>query len=368
MAGRGIAQMPLHYGHPPERLYRRMQELGGLICDLVTEKYGSGELLQRLSDPFWFHSLSLATGFDWNSSGTTTTTLSALKEYFSKSRDAEFFIAGGKGTTMSSVSSDFEKRVKGGFIGEAESSQIRRRARALAKVDNNLLQDGYDLYMHFIMVSGKGEWIVVQQGMNSADRMARRYHWHHSSFQSRLDDGRDGISSEMIHEKVLDLSSSDSKGNRKEMLDVVRDDPWRYRNLFSSGSQTTLDNKFSDGKQLRLDIRVDWNRLRSIYETQPADFEELMNIKGSGKSTIRAVSMIARLVYGTEPSWRDPVEFSFALGGKDGIPKPVNYPDYDKTIEFYRELLGNLRHGDGRLSAIAENINRRYGRITGNFL
>ncbi|MCL4332188.1 MAG: DUF763 domain-containing protein [Candidatus Thermoplasmatota archaeon] len=368
MAGRGVAYLPLHYGHPPEKLYRRMRELSGIVADLIAEKYGSDEFIRRISDPFWFHSLSIATGFDWNSSGTTTTTLSALKEYFRGSTDSGIFVAGGKGEVMASVSEDFEKQVKRGHLRETDSIEIRRRAKELARVDNNLLQDGYDLYLHFIVVNDRGNWAVVQQGMNGKERMARRYHWHRDSFGDRLRDGRSGISAETAHESVRDISALKSEENRKGMVDMMRDDPWRYRDHITQGGQTTLDNHELDARKLRLDVRVDWNRLRQIYEMQPRNFIELMDVKGAGKSAMRAISYLSQVVYGSDPSWIDPVKFSFGLGGKDGIPKPVNYRDYDVCIEFYRELLGNLREGDSRLSAIAENLNRRYGKITGNFL
>jgi hypothetical protein len=345
-----------------------MQELGGLICDLVIEKHGTEELLRRVADPFWFHSLSLATGFDWNSSGTTTVLLSALREYYNRSQDSGLFIAGGKGKGLASVRSILADKTREGIIDDNAGESIRLCARSIARVDNNLLQDGYDLYIQFVIVTGKGRWAIVQQGMNTEARMARRYHWHMDSFPERLNDGRNGISSQRVGNRTMDLSARISVENRADMVGLVSDDPHRHRHLFANGKQATLDNSFVDGKILRLDTRIDWPLLKRIYESQPTDFDQLIGLTGVGKSTIRAISMIASLVYGSEPSWKDPVRYSFALGGKDGIPKPVNYEDYDRCIDFYRELLGNLMHSDDRLSRIAENLNRNYGRITGNFL
>lgn len=356
----GISILPLHYGHPPQFLYRRMVTLGGILCSLIEEKYGTDDLLDRLADPFWFHSLSLAIGFDWNSSGTTTTTMSALKEYFALN-DSGIRIAGGKGPRMSLISEEMDDLWKRGFISELSASGIRKNARTVAKVDSRLLDDDYDLYMQFLAVSGKGNWSVVQQGLDSNSRTARRYHWSHSN-QEFLNDGREGISSDVVKEKVTDLSTRVSERHRELMAELARENP--RKEMFTINRQSTLDSFAENQKILRLDIRVNWNKLREIYEYQPADFEELFNYRGVGKSTVRALSYLAEVVYGSEPSFRDPVKFSFALGGKDGIPKPVDYYDYDRCIEFYSDVLGNLRNGDHNLQKIAENLARAGYRLS----
>lgn len=350
----GISILPLHYGHPPPFLYRRMVTLGGILSSLIIEKYGEKDYLYRLSDPFWFHSLSLAIGFDWNSSGTTTTTMAALKEYFQES-DSGVRILGGKGTRMSGISSEFQSLADDGFSSESGLQRIRKSAKTVARVDSNLLDDGYDLYMQFIALNGTGGWSVVQQGLDTDSRTARRYHWSHNA-GDYINDGREGISSPVIKEYVSDLSTRLSSDHRDYMLDISRE---RIRKeMFTVNNQRTLDSFEGKPKVLNLDIKVNWQKLREIYEYQPSNFSELFNYTGVGRSTIRALSYLAEIVYGTEPSFRDPVKFSFALGGKDGIPKPVDYYDYDKCIEFYSEVLGNLRNGDRNLERIAMNLSR----------
>ncbi len=350
----GVSILPLHYGHPPPFLYRRMVTLGGILSSLIIEKYGSKDFLHRLSDPFWFHSLSLAIGFDWNSSGTTTTTMAALKEYFQDS-DSDVRILGGKGTRMSSISPEFTTLADEGFYGESGLQRIRRSAKAVARVDSNLLDDGYDLYMQFIALSGQGKWSVIQQGLDPDSRTARRYHWSDSS-EDFMNDGREGISSSIVKERVSDLSTRTSSVHRDTMVDIVRDNV--KKEMFTINRQSTLDSFEQKPRILNLDIKVNWRKMRELYEYQPSSFEELFNYNGVGKSTIRALSYLAEIVYGSEPSFQDPVKFSFALGGKDGIPKPVDYYDYDKCIEFYTDVLGNLRHGDRNLERIATNLAR----------
>lgn len=356
MERKGSAVLPLHYGHPPEYLYRRMVKLGGIVSDLIIERFGVEDYLERLSDPFWFHSLSLAIGFDWNSSGTTTATLGALKEYFWKSADPDVYILGGKGTHISEMGSEFDALVARGTISESKAHRIREDARRIAKVDQNLLQDGFDLYMQFLIIDQTGRWAIVQQGMNPEERIARRYHWLHRTSLDFLNDGRNGISSTIIVDKPLDLSTARSATNREGMLEMARENPMRYRYSLQSGSQRSLDSFNRDEPLLRLDYRIDWNRMRQIYEYQPKDFQELAFMNGVGKSTIRALSYLAEIVYGSKPSFTDPVKFSFALGGKDGVPKPVNVGDYDRAIEFFSEVLKGTRLRDTTLEKLSRRL------------
>ena len=73
--------------------------------------------------------------------------------------------------------------------------------------------------------------------------------------------------------------------------------------------------------------------LLKTYEAAPKDFETLLGLEGVGARTIRALSLVSEVIYGTAASTRDPARFSFALGGKDGTPFPVDRAAYDKTIE-----------------------------------
>ena len=357
MERKGTALLPLHYGHPPEYLYKRMVKLGGILSDLILEKFGNQTYMEKLSDPLWFHSLSLAIGFDWNSSGTTTATLSAIKEYFTR-RNSDIHIIGGKGKRLSEMHTEMDALVREGRISESKSLRILEDARRIARVDQSLLQDDFDLYMQFLVMDENGRWAIVQQGMNPAQRMARRYHWIRRSGLDFINDYRNGISSEVVREQVLDLSTKASENNRHSMVSIGKENPERYRYTIENGPQRSLDNFQFPERHLRMDYRIDWSKLRAIYEYQPEDFQELAYMKGIGKSTIRALSYLAELVYGDEPSFRDPVKYSFAVGGKDGVPKPINRNDYDIAISFFKELLGQTRIGDLSLESIAAKLSR----------
>lgn len=356
MERRGSAVLPLHYGHPPEKLYRRMVRLSGTLSELIIEKFDSETLLKKLSDPFWFHSFSLAIGFDWNSSGTTTATLSALKEYMKKA-STSVKVLGGKGKMISAVRTESEDLVRDGFIASNDMDRIRKSSKIVARVDENLLQDSYDLYLHFIVVDSASRWSIIQQGMNSSSRLARRYHWIDSSFSKYLNDGRSGIGAIGLEKEVLNLSTKKSEGNRDSMMDIIQDNPERYRALERDLKQKSL---FPDEGQnvLNLDRPVNWQKLREIYEYEPDTFLDLMMHRGVGKSTIRALSYLGEIVFGEKPSFRDPLKFSFALGGKDGIPKPVNYGDYDMCLDFYKEVLSDYKLGRFESAAMAENLYR----------
>ena len=350
----GTAYLPLHYGKPPELLYRKIVRLTGQICELISETYGTQELILRMSDPVWFHSLSLVTGFDWNSSGTTTTTLHALKEY-SNSRDLDFFVAGGKGIHMKEKSSDISSR-SSMFATEHIPERVRKETDLAAKIDENLLQDTYDLYIHGVVMDYKGNYSVIQQGLNTDEKMARRYHWSSRHIMEKMEESRVGIRSDMLSGNCLDLSSPLSRKSRESMLQAIKEKP-----RISNGTQRTLDY-YSDEKVLNLAIKVPWKNLEKIYEFEPSNFDDLLLVPGAGKSTIRALCYIAEVITGEKPSYEDPVRYSYALGGKDGIPKPVNHEDYDRSIEFFSNL---LKQG-GMQATEREKILRRLSRESVN--
>ena len=338
----GISDLPLHYGHPPEKLFKHMVDLTGAIIDIINSWYGPSEIIKRLSDPIWFQSLSLVTGFDWNSSGTTTSTLYALKEAL-KVSDTGICIAGGKGKDMTGTVREIEKNVQDKIVSDQDGLKLINFSKRIARADSNLLQDGYDLYIHSIFYRSHKDWTIIQQGIDKDGRMARRYQWHSSLADKILDDGRSGILSHERKDRVLDLTTSKSRDNRNGMIETVRD-PLILRtvNNVSKNGQFKLDYFQEDLKFTSYDLHVNWENLRKIYEYQPSNFDELFMLKGVGKSAIRALSYISEVVMGKPPSYSDPLRYTFALGGKDGIPKPVNYEDYEVSIEFFKEILKSV--------------------------
>ncbi len=350
MNRRGVSYLPLHYGKPPENLYKKIVILTGQICTLISEVYSTQDLIRRFSDPVWFHSLSLVTGFDWNSSGTTTTTIHALKEY-ANNHDLDFFVAGGKGKNMKLKNGEIEERSPS-MISSNLAGKIARESDYIARVDSNLLQDGFDLYIHSLISDYRGNYAVVQQGLNDSQKLARRYHWTNISMDSVFEEQREGIGSNTMGEDTLDLSSPINRKVRENMLRVMREKP-----KISGEGQTSLDS-FFEPKVLNLKVKVPFERLKKIYEYDPSNMAELLSIPGAGKSTIRAIAYISEVLTGEQISMQDPVRYSYALGGKDGIPKPVNYDDYDRSIEFF----GNLLRQGGMQAMEREKILKRLSR------
>ncbi len=350
MQNHGSSIMPLHYGHPPEYLYKRMVKLGGIISDLMIQNYSENFFLEKIADPFWFHSLSLAIGFDWNSSGTTTATLSALKDHIN--RGDSLRIIGGKGKHMGNIGQEIAMIESEGNIEDKYLYRIKKDAKSIAKVDEKLLQDGFNLYMQFILMDYKGNYTIVNQGMNTVSSLARRYHWKNNDI-SLYDDKRNGISG--YEENIaLDLSTRKSEKNREGIINIIQDNPLKY------SKQRSLDNFMESASVLDLNYKINWQKMKELYEYNPGKFDELMDMPGISKSTIRALSYLAEIVYGDKPSFADPVKYSFCLGGKDGVPKPVNVNDYDEAIKFYKEIL----NGNSNYAEISKRLARMSYRIS----
>ena len=150
----GTADLPLHYGKAPSWLFQRMKRLAREITIFIVSEFGSEEMLKRLSDPFWFQSLGCVLGFDWHSSGLTTTVCGSIKEGIKGlEEDLGFFAAGGKGRVSRKTPSEIE--------GFAESLNIDAQklvytSKITAKVDSAALQDGYQLYHHCFFFTRDG--------------------------------------------------------------------------------------------------------------------------------------------------------------------------------------------------------------------
>lgn len=239
---------------------------------------------------------------------------------------------------------------KSGEIFSLSSDKIEKlkySSRMAAKVDNSCIQDGYQLYHHCFFFTEKGDWAVVQQGMN-AD-YARRYHWLSDSTKSFIDP-KDGICCDRQEPMVLDMTASDSESCRGISLDLINDNPLHLRKYFIPSRQRMLGD-FESGfglpphhPVLGMDIgERGMEILKRAYELQPANYEELVSLRGMGPKKIRALALISDLVYGSEPSWRDPVKYSFTHGGKDGFPYPVDREAYDNSIRVLQESLDSAR-------------------------
>ena len=329
----GIADLPLHPGHAPKWLFERMVKLSGEIVEIIKLEFGREEVLKRLADPYWFQAFSCVIGFDWHSSGTTTVTMGALKEALKPENG--IVVVGGKGNVSKRTPREIERIGEEFNLSTWKIEKLKKVSRLAAKVDNVALQDGYQLYHHTMVIDEYGSWVVVQQGLNERKKYARRYHWLYG-IPSMVSEPHSGIISDAIEKAVLDMTANKSKEARKISVDLVKDGVSSIRSMVSElrdSSQKTLDD-FSGVKVLKMPWRINWKALFDAYEIQPRNYEELLEVKGIGPSTVRALAYIAEIIYGAPPSWKDPVKYSFALGGKDGVPKPVDRKAYDKSIEI----------------------------------
>lgn len=351
MSKTGVAYLPLHPGKAPRWLFTRMVDLAEVILELSVDEFGTKQTVQRFSDPFWFQAFSCVLGFDWHSSGTTTVTCGAVKEAL-LANDIGIYAAGGKGNVSRQTSPQIEQLCEQNSIRSDIESLLLRSSKLAAKVDNAVLQDGHDLYHHVILFDHQGNWSVVQQGMNENSGYARRYHWASDKIERFDEEPHTSILGERI-DRVLDLTSTVSRENKALCCDLVKENPGKTREIVRTaarGPQRSILEWTPEGEKvpsvLRMPRDINWSVLKRCYDVQPRNFEELISVQGVGPSTVRALSYTAELIYGKEPSWRDPVKFSFAVGGKDGVPFPVDRKAMDRTIQVLRQGIEEARLGN----------------------
>ncbi|MBS3816794.1 MAG: DUF763 domain-containing protein [Candidatus Thermoplasmatota archaeon] len=344
MKNQGTADLPLHGGSAPRWLFDRMVRLSKGITEVIIEDYGREEFLRRITDPHWFQALSCTIGFDWHSSGTTTTTCGALKEGLDPEQHGLAF-TGGKGRTSRKTPEEIKDLEDIYQISPTKLDKLIENSKISAKVDNSCVQDQYQLYHHSFIVSEKGDWGVVQQGMKEEDGYARRYHWLSESVEEFVEEPHEGVCCDRKEKEVLDMTAKESDESREISVDLINDGPEHIRKYLDEKGQTTLTD--FNAKELKmpshhpvLDMDLkdkEWRVLEEAYEVQPEDYEELISLKGMGPKKIRALALVSDLIYGSEASWEDPVKYSFAHGGKDGTPYPVDKEVYDSTIEILEE-------------------------------
>ncbi len=337
---RGIVDLPLHYGNVPTCLFERMMRLILAITELVISEFGVQELLRRFSDPIWFQSLGCIAGFDWHSSGLTTVVCGALKDGVrGKETDLGFFVCGGKG--RASRQTPDEIRLFAEKFG-LDGNHLVQISRLVAKVDSAAVQDGYQIYHHIFIGSRCGEWVVVQQGMNTVSRWARRYHWFSVGLNSFVTEPHKGIVGEPSS-SVLNMVAHEAERARQAATVIATQHPEATIREFVK-IKLPSHHHLCPG-----DIRPEYLRkiLLSTYENPPTDFADLLLTSGVGPKTLRALVLLAEVIYGAPPSFRDPLTYSFAHGGKDGYPYPIKLEDYDRSLFFLEKGIKEARIGRG---------------------
>lgn len=335
----GTSDLPLHYGSAPPWLFARMKGLARGIIEVIASEYGSYEFILRMSDPYWFQAFGCVLGFDWHSSGVTTTVCGAVKEAVrGEEADLGLFVAGGKGATSRKTPSEIERWCE--RLG-LEPAGLIKSSRMSAKVDSAAVQDGYQIYQHSFLFTADGRWGVVQQGMNTESGQARRYHWLGENVEDFVDEPHSAVCCDERGE-TLNMVASESARARETSAALSRERP-----ELIVADMEKLQSLVLPRRHELLVKDINPGRIKSIlletYERQPADFEALLGMKGVGAKTVRALALVSELVYGEPASTRDPARFSFAHGGKDGFPFPVDRATYDGSIEFLSTALKQAR-------------------------
>jgi hypothetical protein len=357
----GFADLPLHGGRVPPWLAERMTKLGTAIVEVILHHYGHAELLSRLADPFWFQALGSVMGMDWHSSGITTSVMGALKRGLApKTDELGIYICGGRGKHSRKTPDELRAIAERKSLdGEA----LVQCSRLTARIDNNAIADGFQIYLHTLILSAQGEWTVVQQGMNESSGMARRYHWHSTAVRDFTSEPHTGIVGE--HQGVImNLVDASAKPAQRALLAITRENP---------------DSTLRTARQLliprRHDIReqdIDLKRLGAVlavaHERDFRDFASLLLLENLGPRTLQSLALIAEVVHGAPTRFSDPARFSFALGGKDRHPFPVPLKTYDESISVLRTALDAAKVGDRekvegfrRLERFSRTVEERYG-------
>jgi hypothetical protein len=319
-----------------------MKKLAREITICIVDEWGVDEMLTRLSDPFWFQAFGCVLGFDWHSSGLTTTVCGALKEGIRGLEDElGLFIAGGKGRTSRKTPSEIELHCEKLSI---EPHDLVYASRMSAKVDNTALQDGYQLYHHTFCFSKEGAWSVIQQGMNNDNHYARRYHWQSEGVDDFVCEPHQAICCDARGES-LNLVAIESEESRQISTFLAKEKPATLISEVDKVDKLILPKRH-DIKPLDINLKRFEKIMIKTYERQPENFEALLGIAGVGPKTIRALTLVSELVYGAKPSFRDPARFSFSHGGKDGHPYPVDKGAYDFSIEFLKKCINNVKISD----------------------
>lgn len=357
----GSADLPLHYGYVPKWLAERMTKLGFAITESIIAEYGKEEILRRLSDPFWFQSFGAVMGMDWHSSGITTSVMGALKRAINPhSKELGIYICGGKGK--------FSKETPNELLRIADSTgldgnELVRCSKLSAKVDNTAVQDGFQLYTHNFILSNTGEWTVVQQGMRTEDKTARRYHWHSKNIQSFVEEPHTGICG-INQGDILNLTATEASSAREGIL-----------NLTNKNSEEIIDTYRHLKMPSHHEVHAEDVNLKKLgttlwlaYEEQPKNFEELLLLKGVGPRTIQSLALVSEVIHGSPIRFKDPARFSFAHGGKDGHPFPVPTKVYDETIVVLRNAVEKAKLGNTDKTAAIKKLHEIAARAEENFI
>jgi hypothetical protein len=377
---RGIATFGLDYGKCPPWLFERMVKLGREMTRVIIAEYGPDEFIKRIADPVWFQSLGTVLAFDWNASGLTTILTAALKEAIrGEARDLGIFICGGKGKTSKKTPDEILNWGEVLSLPGAKVDNLVYSSKMAAKVDSALVQDGFQIYHHSFFFSRSGAWAVVQQGMNTINQTARRYHWFSENIKDLVCEPHSGIISELKNPSLNLVAEESAKTRtlsteligggyyslmkdvqllrrRSSTLHKMMELKVNNRNLtLLKLENTEFKHHFVEiedfGKSRYLE-KIIWK----LCDEKPENYEKVLATAGVGPKTMRALALVGEVVYGAKPSYEDPARYSFAHGGKDATPYPIDRRTYDHTIETMKKLVEKMKINFSEKRRIKERL------------
>ncbi len=377
--------------------------LGRDMTDILVAELGPDEFIKRIADPVWFQSLGTVLAFDWNASGLTTILTAALKESIrGREKELGIFICGGKGKTSRRTPDEIKTwgsrlSLSGGVV-----SNLAYNSKMAAKVDSSLIQDGFQIYHHSFFFSRSGSWAVVQQGMNQEAGTARRYHWFSQNVKDLVCEPHTGITSQ-IQIPSLNMVAKNSEGSRSlsvelananytglmKDIQILRRHVSRLSQTITIGNRPSsasavakamADKKAMAGEQGELFTvlnlanrefhhhpveREEFSRskylekiLAKVTSEKPESYEKFLATEGVGPKTVRALALVGEVIYGAKPSYEDPARYSFAFGGKDATPYPVDRPTYDKAISLMQRAVQKSKIGFSEKEKIVRRLEK----------
>ena len=351
MINAGTIGMPLHFGRVPSFLTERMGKMGNAIVESIVENYGKSEVLTRMSDPNWFQALGAVMGMHWNSSGVTATVLGSLQRQINpRSKTLGLHILGGKGKRMGWTTKQINRvSDKHGLPGQ----ELVHACNLTRRVDNNAVQDGYGLYQQYFILSDEGEWTSISQGMNRQTRRARRYHWHSPTVESFVNRPHTGIVG-IEQQQVLNLVDGEASSLRNNMVALTKDRPGEViEALRSLELPDRHDVRKGDVNMARLG-----SVLNLAYNRDIEQFDDLVMMQGVGPRTLKALAMASEVIHGDATRFEDPARFSFAVGGKDGRPHPIDEKSFDETVSMLQNSVDSAKLGDKDKSAALKRLHK----------
>ncbi|MEM9887799.1 MAG: DUF763 domain-containing protein [Bacteroidota bacterium] len=342
----GTADMALWGGGIPPWLFDRMVKLALPMVQAIVLEHGQAAFLKRLSDPFWFQSFGAVIGMDWNSSGVTTAVMRALKKALNPhAKELGLYVCGGKGKHSRRTPEELMR------IGEQtglDGDHFAYCSKLSAKVDNTAIQDGFQLYLHSFILNEKGDWTVIQQGMEGQKGLARRYHWHSGSIDSFTEEPHTAVCGENKG-LILNLTDKSAKSTKEAILEIAKVHPTK---ILQEVPYMKLPN-YCDVKAKDVDLKRLGSVLWLAQEQETQQFDDLLMLQGLGPRTLQSLTLVSEVIHGTPARFSDPARYSFAHGGKTGRPFPVPTKVYDETITTLKESVEKAKIGDqDKLKAI----------------